>query len=198
MWFIIRHGQTLENSLGIQQGQIESLLSLKGVVQAQSIAYRLLDFKNEDYNTYDFISSPLPRTRHTLQIIMEILNVINKKPILEPLLLSRNKGIFQGLEKNEIKDIYPEEYAKMEKDNWNYIPPKATESKNDTYNRAKQFIEKYKDHKNIIIVTHGSLTKMIKQELLNIKFQNKENLYDSFTKNQNYFYCWDGEKMEKI
>ena len=198
MWFIIRHAQTLENSLGIQQGQMESLLSLKGIVQSQSIAYRLLDFKDEDYNNYDFISSPLPRTRHTLQIIMEVLNVVNKKPILEPLLSSRNKGIFQGLEKDKIKEIYPEEYAKMQKDMWNYIPPEATESKNDTYNRIKEFIEKYKDHKNVILVTHGSITKMIKQELLDMKFQGSESSNNNFTKSQNYFYCWDGDKMEKI
>lgn len=196
MWFIIRHAQTLENSRGIQQGQMESLLSLKGIVQAQSIAYRLLDFKEENFEEYEFISSPLTRTRHTLQIIMEVLNIKDKNPIMEPLLLSRNKGIFQGLEKDKIKEIYPEEYKKMEQDKWNYIPPEATESKNDTYNRIKDFIEKYKDHKNVILVTHGSITKMVKEELLNIK--GAGNLNNNFTKNQNYFYCWDGNLMEKI
>lgn len=197
MWFIIRHAQTLENSLGIQQGQMDSLLSLKGIIQAQSIAYRILDFKEENFEDYDFITSPLTRTRHTLQIIMEILNIKDKKPIIEPLLSSRNKGIFQGLEKDKIKDIYPEEYAKMQKDMWNYIPPQATESKNDTYNRIKDFIEKYKDHKNVILITHGSITKMIKEELLDMKFHNN-NSNNDFTKNQNYFYCWDGDTMEKI
>ena len=78
MWYMIRHGQTLENKLSIQQGQIDTLLSLKGIVQAQSIGYRLLDF-NENFEEYEFISSPLARTRHTLQIIIEILNISNAK-----------------------------------------------------------------------------------------------------------------------
>ena len=108
MWYMIRHGQTLENKLSIQQGQIDTLLSLKGIVQAQSIGYRLLDF-NENFEEYEFISSPLARTRHTLQIIIEILNISNAKIITEPLLINRGKGILEGKFKNQIEDIFIKE-----------------------------------------------------------------------------------------
>ena len=36
------------------------------------------------------------------------------------------------------------------------------------------------------------------EELLDMKFQGSESSNNNFTKSQNYFYCWDGEKMEKI
>lgn len=197
MWFIIRHGQTLENKLGIHQGQIDSLLSLKGIVQSQSIGYRLLDFK-ENFDEYEFISSPLIRTKHTLQIIMEILNTKEKNIKIESLLVNRNKGILQGIAKSELKKEYPIEYEKMIKDSWNYIPPQATESKYDSYKRVLNFIEKYKNHKNIVIVSHGSITKMLREILSGMTIEQIMVLDKDLSKNQNYFYCWNGNKIEKI
>ena len=48
MWYVMRHGQTFSNANKIMQGRSESLLSLKGIDQSKSIAYRLLD-TGEDF-----------------------------------------------------------------------------------------------------------------------------------------------------
>ncbi len=196
MWYMIRHGQTLENKLSIQQGQIDTLLSLKGIVQAQSIGYRLLDF-NENFEEYEFISSPLARTRHTLQIIIEILNISNAKIITEPLLINRGKGILEGKFKNQIEDLFIKECKEKEKEDWNYIPPEATESRYNAYERILKFIDKYKNHKNLIIVSHSGMLKMLRETLSGKTFEEiKSN--NKLDKNQNYFYRWDEKNIEKF
>ncbi len=198
MWYIIRHGQTLENNLGIQQGQADSLLTLKGIIQAQSIAYRLLE-QNENFNNFKFLSSPLARARHTLQIIMEIVGVAGKiNPIVEPLLINRNKGILQNIEKEKLKDIFPEEYNKREIDPWNYIAPGASESKYQSCKRIEKFIEKYKDEKNLVIVAHRGINSMLRQLLNGATIEDIKNNGENPDKSQNYFYIWNGETINKI
>lgn len=198
MWYIIRHGQTLENNLGIQQGQTQSLLTLKGIVQAQSIGYRLLE-QDEDFSKFKFISSPLARTRHTLQIIMEILGVSEKiEPIIEPLIINRNKGLMQGVPKNKIKELFPEEYEKREMDSWNYIAPGATESKYQSCKRLQEFIEKYKDEENLVMVGHRGINGMIRQLLDGMTLDKIKNAEIKPDRSQNYFYTWDNKEMKRI
>ena len=202
MWFFTRHGETLYNTLGIQQGHTDaSFLTLKGIIQAQSFAYRILD-KETDFSKYKFISSPLIRTRHTLQIIMEVLHVAGKiDPIVEPLLIDKNKGSFENILKQKIKELYPDEIIKAEKDYWNYLEPNATESRLDVLKRAEQFIEKYKNEENLIIVTHNSLVKYLTLLLSGKKIPEIINSIKSNAKvkiNQNYFYLWNKENIEKL
>ena len=201
MWFFTRHGETLYNTLGIQQGHTDvSFLTLKGIIQAQSFAYRILD-KETDFSKYKFISSPLIRTRHTLQIIMEVLHVAGKiDPIVEPLLIDKNKGSFENILKQKIKELYPDEIIKAEKDYWNYLEPNATESRLDVLKRAEQFIEKYKNEENLIIVTHNSLVKYL---TLFLSGKTLEEISSGDAKikktvNQNYFYLWNKENIEKL
>jgi len=198
MWYIIRHGQTLENRLNIQQGQTESLLTLKGIIQAQSIGYRLLE-QDENFSDYTFVSSPLARARHTLQIIMEILSVSNEKQaVVEQLLINRNKGILQGVDKNKIKELFSEEFKKRESNQWTYKAPNGGESKEESYLRVKKFIEKYKNQKNLIIVGHRNINWMIQEILKGSSMNEIKNNSNKKEKSQNYFYCWNGEKITKI
>ncbi len=198
MWYIIRHGQTLENNLGIQQGQAESLLTLKGIVQAQSIGYRLLE-QNENFENFKFLSSPLVRTRQTLQIIMEIIGVAGKiNPIVEPLIINRNKGILQNVKKQELKNLFPEEYKKREEDPWNYIAPGATESKCQSCIRLQNFIEKYKNEKNLVIVGHRGINSMLRQLLSGSTVEDIKNNDEEPDKSQNYFYTWNGITVDRI
>ena len=198
MWYIIRHCQTLENNLDIQQGQTESLLTLKGIIQAQSIGYRLLE-QEKNFENFKFLSSPLCRTRHTLQIIMEILGVADKiTPIVEPMLINRGKGVLQGIPKEKIKDLFPEEEAKRTEDSWNYIAPNATESKCQSCQRIQKFIDKYKDEKNLVIVGHRGINNFLRRLLSGETLDNIRDNRGEIDKSQNYFYTWDGKKIDRI
>lgn len=198
MWYIIRHGQTLENALRIQQGHYDSLLSLRGINQAQSIAYRMLD-SNENFLEYKFITSPLARARHTTQIILETLHIAQHiKPIIEPMLINRSKGIFDGIDKDKIQTLYPDEYAKREQDVWNYIPPNATESKSDSVIRIQKFIDKYKNENKVVIVAHRGINYFIREILQGKTLEDIKNSTLKPDKSQNNFYLWNKKEMIRL
>ncbi len=197
MWFIIRHGQTLSNSLGLNQGQLETLLTLRGIVQSQSVGYRLLNTK-EDFSKYTFVSSPLVRARHTLQIIAETLNLKDKELLIDNSIINRNKGIFQGLSTQIVKEKYPEEYEKHKSDDWNYIPPQGKESKHDFYLRIKKFVDENKDKENMVIVTHASITRLIKNLLLNKTIDEIKEIWKEYSESQDNFFAWDGKELKEM
>ena len=149
----------------------------------------------EDFSNYEFISSPLIRTKHTLQIIMEILNQTEKKIILDPLLASRKKGILEGIKKEDIKKDFSKEYENQQKDKWTYIPPNG-ESRQMLYYRIKEFVEKYKNKDNLIIVTHKGCAYLMKEILLGKSEDIIKNDFSKRDKLQNYFYIWN--KKENI
>ena len=93
MWFICRHGETLHNKLKIKQGRYPSLLTLKGIDQIKSIAYRILDYE-QDFSNYELITSPMARTRHSMQIIQEVLGITDKKVIEEELITETDQFFF--------------------------------------------------------------------------------------------------------
>ena len=198
VWYIARHGQTLENKKEIQQGHYPSLLTIQGINQAKSIGYRLLD-QEEDFSKFKFVSSPLVRTRHTLQIIMEVLGITNNQEAVdEELLIGTKKGIFENMNKKDIETLYPEEYQKKLNDSWNYIPLGGGESKESSYNRLLSFIEKYKNEENLVIVSHRSLVKMLNGILLKLDKEEIKKLSKDTTKSQNYFYRFKDGKIDKI
>jgi len=196
-WYIIRHGQTLENSLHIQQGSTASLLTLQGIDQAKSIGLRLKE-REEDFSQFKFLCSPLIRTRHTMQIIIEVLGLGGKiKPIVEPLIVNTCKGILENVKKDEIKNLFPEEYKKKQDDPWNYVPP-GGESKASCFERLKEFTEKYKDEKHLVIVGHRGVNRRLLGILLNHSAEDVKNSFGDEFKSQNYFYLFTGKDLVKI
>jgi probable phosphoglycerate mutase len=198
MWYIIRHGQTLSNDLSIKQGHKPSLLTLKGISQAQSYGNRLAE-TNEDFTEYKFLVSPLIRTRHTMQIILEILDLKKVVPFEEELLISRSKGILEGLNREELEKKYPDELEKQKNDKWNYFPPEG-ESRNSCFNRVKTFIKKYEREKNLVIVTHSGLVRLLNHILVGKSLKEiKIGIgTETVSTSQNYFYFWDGIDVTKM
>lgn len=194
--YIVRHCETLGNKLKRMGGETEVLLTLKGINQAQSIGHRLLNEK-EDFSKYMFVSSPLARTRHTLQIIMEILGVVEKNIVEEPLLKTKFKGIFENMAKQDIEKMYPEEIIKKSKDPWNWCPPGNGESFASEFKRAKEFIEKYKNEKNMIICSHEGVCSVLKEIFDGKSDEEIKKMRSSLKYDQNYFYSYsekDGVK----
>lgn len=191
MWFICRHGETLHNRLKIKQGRYPSLLTLKGIDQIKSIAYRISGYE-KDFSNYELISSPMVRTRHSMQILQEILGITDKKIIEEELITETDAGDFTNMPKSEIMAKFPDFYEKKENDP-SYPFPNG-ESLNDTINRVKQFYEKIKNKENLIIVTHGGFVK----RLAALKAGLDVNAFAETGMNQNYFYVCDNNKVELV
>jgi probable phosphoglycerate mutase len=194
----MRHCQTFGNARGIGMGIKEtqwSTLSLKGVNQAVSIAYRLSS-AGEDFSKYKFIATPMIRTQQTLRIILDILGLENLEVEIEPLINSKNKGVFENMLKDEIKRLYPDEVEKKKLDYWNYKAPNGGESMDDLYKKISRFIYKYKDDKNIVIAMHETGCRVLKS-VIEGKIPNKMEK-ESFIQNQNYFMSWDGKQISTL
>ncbi len=147
--YVIRHGETDVNI----QNRINSLndddLNENGIKQAKDLRNEL---KNIDY---DFIiSSPLKRTKHTA----ELLNVKQLPIYFDKRLLERDAG---KLTKALISSING--------DDWWRINPKENYEDAETVKniifRIEEFLNevklKYYD-KNIVLVTHGGVSKAIR------------------------------------
>lgn len=146
--YITRHGQTDGNVNKIMDGIRDIDLNSNGVEQAKQTRDELKDIK------FDLIiSSPLTRTKHT----MEIININNFNVVYDDRIKERDCGEFTGLTFDSLdRDLY-----------WNYNDKtiyQSAESLSHLFNRVYNFLdeikEKYKD-KTILLVTHEGITKVI-------------------------------------
>ena len=205
MWYIFRHGETTYNKHKIVQGYVrDSFLTLAGATQAHMNGIKLRQLEpNTDFHNYKFICTPLERTYHTCQLIMESLGIMDMFPTIEESLISRDKGTAERTEgeKNKV--------PKLEK-TWNF-EANGGETYKETYIRISQFIEKHKNEQNVVIVAHKGVNRNLMYLLK--KSMEVENLLEwilSLTDeegdkliydlkctvsafNQNYFSAWDGK-----
>jgi broad specificity phosphatase PhoE len=134
---VVRHGETIENQQGICQGQLDGILSQKGLQQVRLTADRL---QNEKIDT--IFSSDLKRAVDTAREIHKYHS--NKPLVFDRRLRERYFGIFQG-------EKFPENKKGLSL-------PEGAESNEDLYQRISDFyndiISKHIDH-TILIVSHG-------------------------------------------
>lgn len=144
--FLVRHGESTLNNSGITQGQSNSVLTGRGISQAESVAVRL---KQESFDIA-FVSD-LIRTKQTAQEILKYhpdLPVVYTRKIRE-----RSAGIYEGLPKHHIM----EQYEKTKSSFANFKPEKG-ESFTELQQRAKDFYEYLLDTqlgKTVLLVSHG-------------------------------------------
>lgn len=145
--YVLRHGQTDGNVKDMMQGNLDIELNDEGRKQARS-AGEIIEKLNIDL----IFCSPLKRTVETAKLACP-----NTPIILDDRLRSRDHGEFEGLRRDEIdRSLY-----------WNIKKqPKyeKAESLQHLFDRVKSLLEeikeKYQD-KNILLVTHSSVTRVL-------------------------------------
>lgn len=146
--YITRHGQTDGNLFKIMDGIRDIDLNETGIKEAEKTRDNLKEIK------FDLIiSSPLIRTKHT----MEIININDYPVIFDDRVMERDCGEFTGLSFDKLdRDLY-----------WNYHDKniyERAESMEHLFKRVYEFLdeikEKYED-KTILLVTHSGVTKVI-------------------------------------
>lgn len=138
-FWLIRHGETIENAQGICQGQTPGRLSEEGMMQARALAEYL---KNEEFDV--IYSSDLRRTMKTTE---EVTRFHPGYEIIPELLLrERYLGDWQG-------KPFPK--------NWNEIDlPEGAETSEDLIVRAKAFLSLLKERhegQKVFAMSHGGL-----------------------------------------
>ncbi len=165
--YLTRHGQTQWNVEGRMQGWNDSPLTELGVKQAEWLGERL-----KGINLDKIYSSSSGRAYKTAEIINENKSV---ELISHDGLRELKLGKFQGLNQDEIKKMYPEQYYNY----WNkpeiYKPVGDGETIEELIERIdKAIMEIIEENtgKSILIVTHTMPIKALLCSLENIDIGN--------------------------
>jgi broad specificity phosphatase PhoE len=157
--YFSRHGETLWNAEQRVQGQFDTELSGKGKGQADGNGIALREIIPDPHN-YEFVASPLKRTRETMERIRTGMGLDPLQYRLEPQLLEVHFGDWQGFTIKEISMMSPELLDARHKDKWNFLPPgKSAES----YALLAVRIEKWLKtvNRQTVCVTHGGVIRVL-------------------------------------
>ena len=194
---LVRHGQSVWNLENKFTGWTDVDLSENGIIEAHK-AGKLL--KEKGYIFDIAYTSVLKRANHTLDIILEELNL--NIPIYKSWRLNeRHYGALQGLNKDETKKQYGEEQVKLWRRSYDVTPPDLssddprylsmlenyqeyvphTECLKDTIERVIPYwneviVPSLKENKKVIIVAHGNSLRGLIKYLDNISDSDIVNL----------------------
>jgi probable phosphoglycerate mutase len=148
---IVRHGETAWNAEHRVQGQLDEPLNAIGLAQAQAAAKVLTQEK------FDAIySSDLSRARQTAAPTAERLSL---EVLLDKDLRERHYGIFERLTYAEVKEKFPEDYARFHARDPDYAF-RTGESLRDFSVRSIAVVSRIAkecEGKSILVFTHGGV-----------------------------------------
>jgi len=122
----VRHGQTDWNFEGRMQGQRDIPLNATGKAQASDNGTRLkgfLDREGIEPSALDFVSSPLGRTRSTMELLRGAMGLDAGVYRLEDLLKEITFGAWEGSTLDELADEEQERLLQRRADKWGFVPP---------------------------------------------------------------------------
>lgn len=122
---MIRHGQTDWNAQIRLQGQKDIPLNDTGRRQASGNG-RALKAVIDDGAGFDFVCSPLGRTRETMELIRENMGLDRGGYRTDDRLREVSFGDWEGHTLAELEEIVPERVAERELSKWDFIPPGAS------------------------------------------------------------------------
>lgn len=148
---MVRHGQTQWNLKLIRQGHLDSPLTEMGLAQAKALGDRLA---RETFSA--LYSSDLGRAVQTAQMIAA---ATGHEIVTDPRLRERHLGIFQGLNGDELKEKYPEEYRLHRTMGPSYVIPGGESMRQQVERNVAYFNEIAEKHlgETIVVVTHGGV-----------------------------------------
>ncbi|MPM26541.1 2,3-bisphosphoglycerate-dependent phosphoglycerate mutase [bioreactor metagenome] len=146
---VVRHGETAFNVEGRYTGRVDVSLNIKGLEQARVTAAKLKDMSIDI-----IISSTLKRAKETAEIISRELQV----PVIEmEEFVEKYVGVYEGLTREEAKTKYPQM--------WEANAPEGAETLEEVKERVYKGLNtiqcKYLHNKNVLLVTHGYVSKVI-------------------------------------
>ncbi len=156
--FVMRHGTTVWNELGIIQGRSNNRLSQSGKQQVEDVA------QNFAGKVDVIICSPLMRTVQTANIMNKYLHV---NVIKDERLTEIDQGIFTARCPSTFSE--KEKLLKGER-----AKSAGMETYEECYNRAKKFVLELKNdtrHQNVLIVTHRCVAMFIEDILNGLDFK---------------------------
>lgn len=124
--YYIRHGETDWNAEGRVQGTRDIPLNLRGIGQASAAGAILRDVLKQAGRMpadFDYVSSPLGRARHTMDLLRTALGLPSEGYRLDHELREIAYGDWEGMTFAEMEKHSPAHYALRLKDRWGHAPP---------------------------------------------------------------------------
>lgn len=163
--YLVRHGETEMNRLGVFRGRFEVDLNERGRKQAAEIANAL---KGEGIEL--LYSGPLRRTRETAEIIGRTLGV---EYLIDQGFNNINLGQWQGVSKDVVKRDYPEMWTQWQTAPEDLLVPggeTVEDLKRRAYARMLEIVKgSGRPQVSVLgIVTHRSVMKGLAAAFLNV------------------------------
>ncbi|GAB4225523.1 MAG: histidine phosphatase family protein [Methyloligellaceae bacterium] len=161
--YLVRHGQTDWNAASRLQGQIDTPINERGQAQARRNGETLKALIGDPAH-FDFVASPLTRTRQTMEIIRSVMGLPAGEYRTDPLLKEIHFGEWQGRTWEELRRERPQEMAARFADPWNTVAPgEGGESYAMLAARALKWLESVT--RDTIAVTHGGINRCLRCHL---------------------------------
>lgn len=164
--YYVRHGQTDWNAELRFQGRIDIPLNTIGREQAHGNGKRLsaLLGKAEDFI---FISSPLSRSRETMEIIRFEMGLPAENYATDERLIEMSYGDLEGTTQAEFKASDRELYYQRKSNHWAFQPTNG-ESHNEVLQRVKQWYADLDPEAKYIVTAHGAVGRVVRHYLAGI------------------------------
>ncbi len=190
--YLLRHGETVFNTQGRYQGELDSSLTTDGIEQVRNIS-KLLKMYIHDPNEWEIITSPLGRARQSTDIICETIGFDRKKVTIDNRLSEVSVGAWAGLTTKEIEDSWPELLKNTDSYNWYFNSPNG-ESYNSVVERVSEWLESIKNRPKIIAVSHGLTGRILRGVYSNLEKEHALKLEVS----QNTFFKLSNQNIERF
>lgn len=159
--YLVRHGETVWNREQRYQGQQDIPLSEQGILQGQAVAQY---FRNQIVDAV--FSSDLSRAYQTATLIAQPHGLQVKQEVN---LREYCFGVWEGLNRAEVKDRYHDLYKRRQKDINTEIP--GGESAHQMLARINIFLEQIikSDYSSVVAVAHGGSIRAIVAHVLGLE-----------------------------
>lgn len=121
--YVIRHGQTDWNAIRRLQGQKDIPLNDFGRSQAIANGTTLYEILGASAGDFDFVASPLGRTRETMELLRSAMGLDPKAYRTDARLVEVSFGDWEGHTLPELKLTHPEKVRARRAAKWDFIPP---------------------------------------------------------------------------
>jgi len=157
--YFVRHGQTDWNAENRLQGQAETDINATGRLQATRNG-ETLKALIPDPADFDFVASPLRRTRDTMERIRTAMGLDPRGYRTDPRLMELHFGDWQGFTYAELEIREPGSRARRSLDKWHFRPPGASA---ESYEMLKERVVTWLAQVTspTVCVTHGGIFRVL-------------------------------------
>jgi len=167
---LVRHGQTDWNAEARFQGQMDIELNDLGRHQARQNGLKLAELLGETAENYDFVASPLSRTRETMELVRASMGIEPKSYRTDARLVEICFGDWEGLTLAELTKAFPDMMKERHARKWDFLPPgEKAESFEILSMRSNDWLNSVE--KPTVCVTHGGIIRTL---LVLLTHMNKE------------------------